>query len=733
MRYCNISFELLRTPPALVRGLDLRTLANDFGNPVNRSMLHASSALAALAVLTTPALAAGPADDPHDHTSGEIVVTGAMPRNRQDALSGVAVLQGADLDRAIRASIGETLEKTPGVSATSFGPTASRPVLRGLQGERVRVLSDGIGSIDVSNTSVDHAAVVNPLLADRIEVLRGPQSLLYGSSAIGGVVNVIDRRIPLTVPGEPVHLGAVSTYGSAANERSLAATLEVPLTRNWVIHADASHDKSDDLKIGGYALTPALRAEALASAAGPSDPDSDIDFAANAAVRGTLPNTSARTWTAGAGASYINDGGMIGLSYTHTDSLYGVPIRFATLPGEDQEAPRLSLQQDRIDARAAINAGGSVIDKLTFRFGYADYRHAELGPDGSVGTTFLNKGFEGRLELAQARHGAWRGATGIQFSNRDFNVIGDEAFLPKNGTQQLGIFTLQQFDLGAWKFEAGARFEHSVMIAQPSAAQPQFFSGTRKFDSFSGSLGALYEVVPGWKVGLNLSRTQRAPAAEELFANGPHAGTAVFEMGDTDLTLERATSAEAILRGQGRNYSVEASAYYTWFGNFIYDVRTGAVEDGLPVYQYRQGDARYYGFEAQGKLTLARFGDWQLDADALADLVHATISNVGPAPRIPPLRLLGGLGVNSPGWDIRGEVERTTAQNRTALNETPTAGFTRVNVEIGWRPWGEHRPLSLTLTANNIFDVAARRHASYLKDFAPLAGRDIRLTARLEL
>ena len=674
--------------------------------------------------------------DPHNHVSGEIVVTGVLSQHRQDALSGVAIISGAALDQAIRPSIGETLEKTAGVSATSFGPTASRPVLRGLQGERVRVLSDGIGSIDVSNTSVDHAAVVNPLLAERIEVLRGPQSLLYGSSAIGGVVNVIDRRIPTTIPTEAVHLGAVGTYASAANQRSLAGSLEVPLgssdgSSGFVLHADGSWDQSDDMKIGGYALTPALRAEALATAA--TTLGGDIDFAGNAAVSGTLPNTAARTWTAGAGVSYINAGGMIGVAYSHTDSLYGVPIRFATAPGQGQEAPRLSLRQGRIDARAAINANGSLIDKIVFRFGFADYAHVELDPTGAVGTTFLNKGMEARLELSQTQRGAWKGATGIQFVNRDFNVIGDEAFLPKNGTQQAGLFTVQQFDLGAVKLEAGVRLEHSSLTAQPTAAQPQFFGGKRTFDSFSASGGAAYTFVPGWKVALNLSRTERAPAAEELFANGPHAGTEAFEIGDPNLAMERATSVEAILRGGGAGYTFEASAYHTWFHNYVYDVRTGAVVDGLPVYQTGQGNARYYGFEVQGTVTLATLGDWKIAADGLADWVHATIDTVGPAPRIPPLRLLGGLGVTSPGWDLRGEVERVTGQNRVAANETPTPGFTMVNAELGWRPWGKDRPLTFSLQANNIFNVNARRHASFLKDYAPLSGRDIRLTARLEL
>lgn len=671
-------------------------------------------------------------DDYHERPTEDIVVTAALPVTRVDALSGIAVLKGEALVAAIRPSIGDTLVHTPGVSASSFGPSASRPILRGLEGERVRVLTNGIGSIDVSNTSADHATVVSPLLAERIEVLRGPQSLLYGSSAIGGVVNVIDRRIPNAVPDEPVHFGALAGYGSAANERSISASADVRLGGGWVVHADGSYSKSDDLKIGGYALTPALRSQVLASSLLPN-PDPEIDFAENAALRGTLPNTAARTWTGAVGAAYIGAGGSIGVAYSHYDSLYGVPVRFATEVGQEQEGPRLQLKQDRIDARAEITPRGAAIDKIAFRFGFADYKHFELEEDGSVGTAFYNQGMEGRLEVVQAKRGGWQGVTGAQFAIRDFNVIGDEAFLPRSSSRQLGLFTLQQWELGAVKLEAGARYENSRASALPDAGQPQFFGGERSFDAFSVSGGAAYTFVPGWKVGLNVSRTERAPAAEELFANGPHAGTEAFEIGDPNLGKERATSIEAILRGSGTGYSVEASVYHTWFSGFIYQAQTGAIEDGLPVYQIGQAPARYYGFEVQGQADLARFGDWKLSADALADYVHATIDGYGPAPRIPPLRLLGGLSLNSPAWDLRAEVEHVTAQNRVAPLETATPGYTTVNLEATWRPWGKARPLSLTLAANNLFDVEARRHASFLKDYAPLAGRDIRLTAKLEL
>ncbi len=544
---------------------------------------------------------------------------------------------------------------------------------------------------------------------------------------------MLDKRIPTEVPDEPVHVGAIATYGTAAKERSVAGAVDVPLTEHLVVHADGSYMKSDDMRIGGYALTPELRAQALESAGLPVDPDEEepVDFAANAAVRGKLPNSAAKTWTAGAGIAYIGEGGSLGIAYSHYDSLYGVPIRFATEPGQEQEGPRLSLAQDRIDARAEVDANGGLIDKIKLRYGYADYQHSELEEDGAVGTTFYNKGMEGRLELTQAKRGVWSGATGAQFYTRDFNVVGEEAFLPKNSTGQWGLFTWQQLDRERLKVEADARFEHTSLSAKPTPDQPQFFAGDRSFNSFSGSLGASYRLAGDWRFGVNVSRTERTPAAEELFANGPHAGTEAFEIGNPDFKLEKAWSVEGVLRGQGTGYTFEASAYHTWFSNFIYDDLTGEIEDGLPVYQYSQADARYYGFEVQGSLTLAKLGDAEIVADGLAAYTHARSVGIGAAPRIPPLRLLGGLAVNSTKIDVRGEVEWVDDQDRISTFETPTKGYTMVNAAINFRPWGTARPLSFALSANNIFDVDARRHASFLKDYAPLAGRDIRLTARV--
>ncbi len=665
----------------------------------------------------------------HGTVSAEIIVTAPYARDRATALSGVTVLQGTDLTRELRGTIGETLSRQAGVSSTSFGPNASRPILRGFQGERIRILNDGIGSFDVSNTSVDHAVVINPQLAERIEVLRGPASLLYGSSAIGGVVNIVDKRIPREVPTEPVHLDVLGSFGSAATERNISGVVEVPVTDRIVLHADGSFAESDDLRIGGFVLSRPVRAAALAS----GDPAvRDL-----AVLDGRLPNSAARTWAAGGGAAFIDADGELGFAYSHYDSLYGVPPRFDLATG-DGEAVRLKVKQDRIDLRGQINAGGSLIDTIKFRFGYADYRHSELDDAGAIGTTFLNQGLEGRLEVAQTKRdigsGTWRGATGVQLFARRFEAIGDEAFVPRNDTLQAGIFTLQEVDFGAASVETAGRYERANVKASVSDFRGAPVFSDRNFDLFSGSLGASFGFAQGWRLGVNLSHTERAPAAEELLANGPHAGTQAFEIGNPDFVKERANGAELILRGKGEGYSFEASVYYSRFSDYIYEVQTGAVEDNLPIFQILQDNARYIGFEVQGSATLARLGDSEIKLDALADYTDAKIlGGGGMVPRIPPLRILAGIGVSGPVWDARAEIEHATSQTRLAAFETETAAYTLVNASISIRPFADRPNTAIVVSANNLFDVDARRHASFLKNFAPLAGRDIRVSLRFTI
>ncbi|HEX8571542.1 MAG TPA: TonB-dependent receptor [Allosphingosinicella sp.] len=677
----------------------------------------------AVAQETAPAPVPEPveAEGPHaDHTQ-DIIITG-FSRRREDVLSGTSVVSGAELARDLRPTIGETLASQPGVSATSFGPNASRPVLRGFQGERVRVLTDGIGSLDASNTSVDHAVAINPLTAERIEVLRGPSALLFGSAAIGGVVNVIDSRIPRRVPDEGVHVAAILTYGSAADERSANATLDVPIAGKWVIHADGNYSKTDDLRIGGFILSRDLRAEAAAS--------SDPEVRALADLRDRLPNTAAETSDVALGIAYVDGGTNLGFSINRYDSLYGVPVRLSLEPGVEAEAPRIDVRQNRADARAEIDAGSGFIDTFRFRAGYSDYRHDELEESGEIGTSFFTKGVEARLEAVQAKRGGWSGGFGMQYFRRHLDVIGEEKFLPENRTSQFGLFAVENYEKGPLRAEAGGRFERQTVSAEADADLGN--SALRRgFSAVSGSLGASYEIAEGIRFGLNGSHSQRAPSAEELFANGPHAGTQSFEIGDPDLGKEKSWGLEATFGAEGDGFSLSASVFRSWFDDYIFERRTGAFVDELPVFEIGQADARYTGVEVEASVRLARTGGVTFNLDGVADYVRATIEGAGAAPRIPPLRVMGGLEAQADRVHGRIEVEWTSKQDRLAAFETPTRGFTLVNASLQFRPLKNNANTSITLAANNIFDVDARRHASFLKDVAPLAGRDIRLTARL--
>ena len=657
-----------------------------------------------------------------------------------DLLAGTSVLTGVDLQRDLRPQLGDTLARLPGVSATSFSPGASRPVLRGFQGERIRVLTDGIGSIDVSNTSADHAVTIDPLTAERIEVLHGPAVLLFGSQAIGGAVNVLDRRIPRRVPDEPAHIEAIGIYGSAADERSIGGAIDAPIGNGGlVLHVDGSYRKTDDLRVGGFILSPELRAEQLEIAAeeleeGHADEAAEaLEFAGQ---RGRLPNSATEQKTAGAGLALIKERGNIGVSVSWFNSDYGVPSRPGAGHHHDEEGEEgegeeegevpvtIGLEQIRADMRGELEAGGKFLDKIRFRLGAADYEHTEFEGE-EVGTVFKTQGMEGRVELVQAGRSGWRGVTGGQFFVRDFVAIGAEAFVPPNETSQIGVFTLQEFDVGKLGLEAAARYERTEVSSDEVGVE-------RSFNAFSGAVGASYEISPRIKAGVNLSRAERAPAAEELFSNGPHVATQAFEIGDPTLSKEKSWGAEAFVRAQTPGYKFSLSVFANWFDDYIFQANTGEEEDELPVFQYFQRDARYYGFEAEASATLFEAGGFRFVADGVADYVRATIKGGGPVPRIPPLRLLGGIEAQSDTIDGRLEVEWVDDQERVASFENRTDGHTLVNASIAWQPWAKSRNnTTFLLSANNIFDVDARRHASFTGGFVPLAGRDIRVSARV--
>lgn len=678
---------------------------------------------------STGASAAAPQTDDF-HSSEEIVVT-APYVERLDILSGTSAVSGDLLAEKTRAQLGDILSSLPGVSATSFSPGASRPVLRGYQGNRVAVLTDGIGNIDASNTSADHAVTIDTLTIERIEVLRGPAVLLFGGQAVGGAVNALDKRIPRAVPKEAVHVDALAGYGSAARDWSGGASVDVPVTDRVVVHLDGSYRNSDDLRTGGYILAPSLRAEVLEFAAEETS-EGNLDEAAEAlelaGQSGRIPNSAVKSWTAAGGIAFIDDGGNMGLSYSIYDTNYGIPARPGTghahADGGEEEAPvTIGMRQYRFDVRGEVDLGDGLFEKLRLRAGYANYSHTEFEGD-EIGTIFNSKGIEARAEFIQNDRGGWRGASGAQYQSRDLEAIGAEAFVPPNKTKQFGLFTLQEFTAGNLDAEVALRFDTAQLRAD-------ILGINRSFNNVSAAFGVGYH-IGDLKIGANLSRTGRAPAVEELFSNGPHIATQAFEVGDPLLKSERAWNGELYARYDTADTAFNLTLYSNRFDNFIYEAETGTVEDDLPVFQYFQNDAKVWGVEFQGSQNVARFGDVDLKVDAVADYTRAKISGgAGNVPRIPPLRVLGGVELNGTRLDLRGEVEWSDAQTKTAPFESATDGFTLVNATATWRPFGSDRNVALIASANNIFDVVARRSASFTKDFVPLSGRDFRLSARI--
>ena len=714
-------------------------LASALGLVVTATPALAESAEAEAAA-QQPAAGAAVEDDLHNRQAdgqGNIIVS-ASGLKELDVLAGTSVLEVREIQRdAVTGQIGELLTKLPGVSATSFAPGSSRPVLRGQQGERVRVLVDGVGTADVSNTSVDHATSIEPITVERIEVLRGPAVLLYGSQAIGGAVNVIDKRIPTRMPDEDFHFDGFAGIDSATNLRTGAASVDVGLTNNLVFHVDGSWRKTGNADIGGFQLSPELRAELLEEAAekdADGEPDEAAEFREAAGQRGFIPNSDVESWTVNAGLGLILGESTFGASIGYYDTNYGVIKR----PGlkhehggdgeeeeeKEEENVRIDLQQFRADFRGDVYLGDGAFERLKLRVGYSDYTHTEFEGPGEVGTVFDSTSVEARAELVQKASGMLRGSTGIQYLHRDFTAVGAEAYVPPNLTDQLAIFTLQEFGTGPIQIEAAARAEFTDVEAQTLGI-------ARDYETFSGALGLVYQGIDGVRIGINGSRAERAPSAEELFSDGPHIATQAFEIGDADLRTERAWGLEAYARGKIGAGTFNLTAYKQWFDNFIFLEETGLEEDDLPVFQYLQQDADFWGFEAELNYPLIDTGAFRLLTDLRASYVEAELGDGTAVPRIPPLSLLGALEAQTDAFDVRGEVQWFDDQNRVTAFETPTESFTLVNALIAWRPLADNRNVTVQIAADNIFDVNGRRHASFTRDFVPLLGRNFRASVRL--
>ncbi|NNC38574.1 MAG: TonB-dependent receptor [Acidimicrobiales bacterium] len=648
----------------------------------------------------------------------EIIVTGSILSNSVDeAITGVSVLSDDDLLKRLAPTLGETLKTEPGVSSTAFGAGASRPIIRGQGGDRVRVLTNGIGSIDASSASPDHAVAAEPAQAERIEVLRGASLLRYGSSGSGGIINVIDGRIPGQIPEDKLD-GAIRIGASSVDQgREVSGALDYGIGDSVVLHLDSTYKETDDYNIPGFAESERLRAE-----------EEEEGNAPEQEAFGRLDNSDVSTSSQSVGLSYIGENGFIGVAVHNFNSDYGVPGGHGHEEEHDEDhedeeeeeegGVTIGLDQTRIDLNGEVELNG-FIEKLQIFGGYADYKHTEFEAPGEPGTVFTNEGYEVRAEAIQAEKNGWAGAYGAQIRSRDFAAIGDEAFVPPTNTRQIGLYTFQAKEIGDLHLEVGARYEN---VKQENAQ-----AGTdRKFDLWSVSGGGDVHLTDTIRLGGTVFRTERAPTTEELYSDGPHLATNQFERGDSSLGKEIATGIEAAFRHRTDTHFITANIFYTDYSNYISDRGTAETEDELPVFQFVGEDATFKGFEIQAGHDVATLGSFDVKVDGLAEYVRAETDS-GNLPRIPPLSILTGIEADSDRLNLRAELDYTSAQNDISVFETPSEDYALVNVFATWKA-DLAQEVQISLSVQNLFDEEARQHTSFLKELVPLPGRNIRFS-----
>lgn len=615
----------------------------------------------------------------------KITVTASpLGRGEAELAQPASVLSEEELRRKRAASIGDTLAQEAGVQSSSFGAGAGRPIIRGLDGPRVRVLENGIGTGDASSVSPDHAVTTEALRAEQIEILRGPASLLYGSGAIGGVVNVVSRTIPRErVDGTSGEVEA--RIGGANRERTGSVALDAG-AGGAAFHLDAFRRRTADYD------TPLGR---LAN--------SDVD------MRG-----------AGAGVSWVGRGGFAGVGVQRLESDYGVPTG---------EGVRIVMDQKRYEVAAEAAEPLPGFNRLRLRAGHSDYRHLEVEPTGEVATTFTNRAREARLELRHA--GTLSGTFGVQLQGARLAAIGEEAILPRSSSRSRAVFLVEEKELGAWTLDAGVR-------AESETRRPEGDLPARDFRLLTPALGAVLR-LGDYRVALSATQAQRAPSVEELYSNGAHHATATFDIGDPHLRKEVSRNLDVTLRKAAGSSRWKVNFFANRIRDYVHAASIDADGDGLPdrigregepggdgeflVQRYSQAAARFRGVEAEwsyrpaaGTFAVRVFGD----------MTRGRLASRENLPRISPARLganvdatFGALGVNF-------TAIHAFAQRRTAPLESPTPSYTRIDAEASWRIGGSGRSgLTAFVQVTNLLDEVIRLHTSYLKEIAPQMGRSV--------
>ena len=666
----------------------------------------------------------------HQHSEIEEVVVRATPldRNLVELSQSATVLGGKALQNQLAASLGETLARVAGLSNASFGENVGRPVIRGLQGQRVGVLSNNMSSGDASAVSQDHAVSIEPFLADQIEVLRGPSTLLYGSGAIGGVVNVVTHTIPVETAASAASGRAIAQLDSAADQRMAGARTDLSGGR-LAFHANAFYRRSDDYEI---------------PAAAELYPDEeDHDEHAGHDTAGVLENSFLDNEGGALGASWIGDQWRIGASWTTYDSQYGIPgashhhaehatdePQASAAEPEEETFVTIDLASDRWDAELVGQDPFPGFDRLKLKAAGIGYTHTEFEGD-AVGTVFDSDTIDTRMELRHAPWGHLEGAFGLQYQDVDFSAVGEEAFVPDSRTRTTALFAVESVDLGSWRIDTGLRYEDISIRLAPNGGLSAPQEPSRGFNPLSLSAGAIWHAHGDSHLSFTLARAERAPTAQELFAFGPHVASQIFEVGDPGLGIERNLHGEIGYRVHGGRLTGSLVVYTDRFDDYIYQANSTEEEDGLPLRLWSQQDADFIGGEIELRYDLGhrRSGHWQLFG--FYDVVRGELADGDRVPLMPPQRI--GLGAD---WDL-GDWAATftwihaSDHDRVAEYETPTPGYELVNAELSWRFAATERgEWAAFVKGRNLLDEDIRNSTSYLKDRAPQAGRNFVLGLR---
>ncbi|MFW6088430.1 MAG: TonB-dependent receptor [Gemmatimonadota bacterium] len=637
------------------------------------------------------------------HTLEAITVTG-NPRGQTTALESFGALNSVSsrvLAERMSGTLGETLEAEPGVAKRSFGPGSARPIVRGFDGDRVLMMNDGLRAGDVSSQSGDHGVLTDPASLKRVEILKGPATLLYGSNAIGGVVNAISYHDFTHEPPPRGLTGFATVDGGTADER-VGANFEVQHGADgWVAWGGGGARRAGDYD------TP----------------------------EGAVPNSASDLQRFAAGGGRHSDRAFLDASFSYDQGVYGVPFAAEfhehedEEPGHEEEHGEETIEIDGDRAALRLNAGlrelSGFVEDAHAHVTWIDWSHRELEGE-EIGTRFDNRTLVLRAEANQRQAGRLAGTFGVWGQLRDFEAMGEEALSPPVDQRSFALFALEELDFDDVRLAGGLRLEtNHYELGGGASGLPD-----RSFTGVSGSLGLNVPLGPGAALYTNLSRSHRAPALEELYNNGPHVGTLTFEIGDADLEPETTNGLDAGVRYQSDPLNLETGVFLYDIGDYIYLAPTGGVEDGLPVGEYAQGDARYLGFEATADVRLTE--DLRLLAGA--DYVRAELTDTDePLPRIPPLRGRLGLDWHLAGLDVRPEVVLTAEQDRTFGAETPSDGYTLVNLTASYTFLRGDQQHMLSLRLYNLTDELYRNHSSFIKDLAPEAGRGAQLTYSMRL